>query len=144
MRHNRIEIYIHFIWSTWDRKQLILPPIERDLHRCTEAEAKEFGCEVLALDGMEDHVHVLLQMPATITVAEVAKHMKGNSWLMANERLGLDFQFRWSGAYAAFSVSRWDKAKLVSYIGNQKEHHANGTWKTALEFPPDHELIPDS
>jgi len=143
MRHNRIEIYIHFIWSTWDRKPLILPSIERDLHRCIEAEAKKFKCHVLAVNGVEDHVHTLLQMPATATVAEVVQHMKGNSSLMVNERLALDFDFRWSGAYAAFSVSRWDKANLIAYIENQKIHHQSGTTKPSLELPPEDELTPD-
>ena len=143
MRHNLIEIYIHFIWSTWDRKAIITPRIERDLHRCIEAEARHFNCGVLALNGVEDHVHALLQMPTTATVAEVVQHMKGDSALVANRLLGAEANFRWSGAYAAFSISRWDKKKIIAYIENQKQHHADGTDECALELPPDHELIPD-
>jgi putative transposase len=99
---------------------------------------------MLALNGVEDHVHALLQMPATITVAEISKHMKGNSSLMANERLDWNFQFRWSSAYAAFCMSHWNKAQLISYINNQKEHHAAGTTKISLELSLDQQLIPDS
>ena len=100
-------------------------------------------CDVLALDGTQDHVHSLLSFPATVCVSEVVKQMKGNSSLLANREFELPFDFKWSGAYAAFSVSRWDKSSLVAYIENQKQHHANGTTKTSLELPPEEELMPD-
>ncbi|BCM91479.1 hypothetical protein IAD21_03352 [Abditibacteriota bacterium] len=143
MRHSRIEIYIHFIWSTWDREPLILPGIERDLYRCIEAEAKKFKCSVLALNGVENHVHVLLQMPTTATIAEVVQAMKGGSSVLANELLGSKANFRWSSAYAAFSIARWDKKKLIGYIENQKEHHATNTDKPPLELPSD-VLVPEN
>jgi len=143
MRHNRIEIYIHLIWSPWDRQPLILPSIERRLYRCLQSEAQSLKCEVLALGGTQDHVHSLLSFPATAYVSEVVKQMKGNSSLLANKELELPFDFKWSGAYAAFSVSRWDKSNLVTYIENQKQHHANGTTTPSLELPPEEKLTPD-
>jgi len=143
MRHNRIEIYIHLIWSPWDRQPLILPSIERRLYRCLQSEAQSLKCDVLALGGTQDHVHSLLSLPATVCVSEVVKQMKGNSSLLANKEFGLPFDFKWSGAYAAFSISRWDTSNLVSYIENQKLHHESGTVKPALELPPDEELTPD-
>jgi len=143
MRHNRIEIYIHLIWSPWDRQPLILPSIERRLHRCLQSEAQSMRCDMLAVGSTQDHVHSLLSFPATECVSEVVKQMKGNSSLLANRELGLPFDFKWSGAYAAFSVSRWDKSSLVAYIENQKLHHANGTTKQGLELPLEDELTPD-
>ena len=126
MRKNKIEVYVHFVWPTWDRLPLIHPTIERRLHRFIAAVAVEMGCKVLAINGTEDHVHVLLSLRTTVTIADLAKRMKGASSLFANTELFSESQFKWSGSYGAFSVSRWDVPKIMEYIKRQKEHHATG------------------
>jgi len=118
MRHNRIEIYVHLIWSPWDRQPLILPFIERRLYLCLQSEAQSLKCDILASGGTQDHIHSLLSFPATVSISEVVKQMKGNSSMLANREFELPSDFKWSGAYAAFSVSRWDKQNLVAYIEN--------------------------
>ena len=105
-----------------------------------QAEAQSLKCDVLALNGVEDHVHSLLCLPTTVTIAEVVKQMKGVSSLFANAEFGLPFDFKWSACYAAFSISRWDKTTLIAYIENQKRHHSDGTSRLDLELPAESEL----
>ena len=126
MRRNKLVVFLHCVWATWDRLPLITPDVERRLHRNIESEARQLGCDVLALNGMPDHVHVLVKFPSTLTIAELLKQMKGVSSNFANEELFKDkpTPFKWQGGYAAFSVSRWDVDKIISYINRQKEHHA--------------------
>ena len=56
MRHNKLALYVHLVWTTWDRLPLISPEIERGLHHRLESEARRLGCKVLTLNGTEDHV----------------------------------------------------------------------------------------
>ena len=136
MRHNKTEIYLHFVWTTWDRLPLISAEVERELHRNLQSLASKKGCVVVALNGIEDHVHLLLQVPPTCcSVAELVKHLKGVSSHFVNDTLQPSSLFKWQASYSVFSVSRWDVDKVRAYVENQKEHHRRGTAKPQLEFP---------
>ncbi len=84
---------------------------------------------MLALNGVADHVHLLVMMPSTVTIAELLKQVKGVSSNFANDQLFPHRRFKWEGGYGAFSVSRWDVEKIMGYIRKQKTHHAqNELW----------------
>jgi putative transposase len=123
MRRNKLALYLHLVWTTWDRLPLITPEIERRLHRNIESEALEMGCTVLALNGISDHVHLVVSFPTTVTIANLVKQVKGVSSHFVNETLRPDDQFKWQGGYGAFTVSRWDLPKIIHYVKRQKEHH---------------------
>ena len=126
MRRNKLSLFLHVVWATWDRLPLITPDIERRLYRTIESEAQEQGCTVLALNGTENHVHLLVTIPSTITMADLLKQVKGVSSHFVNETLKPPTQFKWQGSYGAFTVSRWDVDKIKGYIKGQKEHHQTG------------------
>ena len=124
MRRNKLALYIHLVWATWDRLPLITPEMERRIHRNIESEARKQGCDVLAINGVQDHIHLPVTLPATITIANLVKQVKGVSSHFVNETLRPAAQFKSQGSYAAFSVSRWDVDKIIEYIRRQKEHHS--------------------
>ena len=124
MRRNKLALYVHLVWATWDRLPLIMPHMERRLYRCMEHEAQQAGCTVLALNGIVDHVHLVVSLPSTVTIAGLVKQVKGVSSHFANAVLSPDRQFKWQGGYGAFTISRWDVDKVVQYVKRQKEHHA--------------------
>jgi putative transposase len=124
MRRNKLALYLYLVWTTWDRFSLITPDIERRLYRNIESEARGMGCSVLALNGTSDHVHLVTSFPATVTIADVVKQVKGVSSHFVNETLQPEAQFKWQGGYGAFTVSRWDLPKIIRYVKRQKEHHA--------------------
>ncbi|MDW8101156.1 MAG: transposase [Anaerolineae bacterium] len=70
------------------------------------------GCTVLALNGMPDHVHLVVSFPSTIAIADLVKQVKGVSSHFVNETLEPEPQFKWQGSYGAFTVSRWDWKRL--------------------------------
>ena len=123
MRYDKIELYVHLVWTTWDRLPLITADIERALFRSIGEVAQNSGCKVLAINGMPDHIHVLLRIPATLPVSKLVQQLKGYSSHFANQQLQLEYKFKWSGFYGAFSVSRWDIQRIMTYINRQKEHH---------------------
>jgi putative transposase len=133
MRRNKLALYLHVVWATWDRLPLIKPEIERRLLRNIESEAQGLGCKVLAINCTDDHVHVLLAIPTTVSIADLVKQMKGVSSHFANDELELEYQFKWQGSYGAFTVSRWDVDKIKQYVKRQKEHHATGELRPEFE-----------
>ena len=139
MRRNKLAIYVHLVWATWDRLPLITPDIKRRLYRCIEGEARDKGCTVLALNGTEEHVHLVISLPTTVTIAELVKQVKGVSSHLANAGTAHRAQFKWQGYYGAFTISRWDLDRIVRYVQRQSEHHARGDlqpeWEvTFIEF----------
>jgi REP element-mobilizing transposase RayT len=123
MRRSKLVLFVHLVWATWDRLPLITPQIERRLYRCVEAEAIRQGCTVLALNGAEDHLHVLVSLPSTISIADLVKQLKGVSSRFVNEVLQPECSFKWQGSYGAFSVSAADVDRVRTYVQQQKEHH---------------------
>jgi putative transposase len=137
MKGNKLALYLHLVWATWDRLPLITPDIERRLHRCIEGEAQGQKCPVLALNGTEDHVHLVVCLPTTLPIATLAKQVKGASSHFANQALSPSSQFKWQGSYGAFTVSRWDLDRIIQYVNRQKEHHRDNNlvpdWETTWE-----------
>ncbi len=137
MRSNKLALYLHLVWATWDRQPLVTPDIERRVYRNIESEARKMGCTVLALNGMPDHAHLVVNIPTTITIASLVKQMKGVSSHFVNEILRPNEEFKWQGSYGAFTVSRWDVDKIVNYVKRQKEHHRLNEitpgWEQAFE-----------
>jgi len=137
MRRNKLALFVHLVWSTWDRLPMIDQAIERRLLREIESEAIKMRCIVLALNSMPDHVHIVLVMPSIVTIADLAKQLKGASSHFVNEVLRPEMPFKWQGSYGAFTVSRWDVDKVVAYVRNQKQHHADETllpeWEETFE-----------
>jgi REP element-mobilizing transposase RayT len=123
MRRNKLALYLHLIWATWDREPLITLEIERQIHRSIASQATNMGCSVLAINGVPDHVHLVVKIPTTITIASLVKQVKGVSSHFVNDMLKPERHFKWQGSYGAFTVSRWDLDKIINYVKHQKEHH---------------------
>jgi len=126
-------LYLHLVWSTWNRLPLISPEIEGVVFPALLAEARRLGGEVVAIGGVEDHVHVLVRVRATVSVAGVVKQLKGVSSHLVNDSPDAPDFFKWQGGYGAFTVSRWDVQRIQRYVLRQREHHRTGQLSVTLE-----------
>ena len=143
LQRSKIKIYLHLVWTTHGRAPWILPELERDLYRCIGQEAVRFGCEVLALNGMPDHVHVIVRFPATVALSKLLQAMKGTSSHFARDNFPrTDVGYGWQDNYAAFGISPSQLQKAIEYVQNQKQRHAKG--KLWNSFEQTHEEIPQS
>ncbi len=103
----------------------------------TRANPRELGATIIALGGVADHVHLLVRLPLTISVAQAVKDIKGSSGhLLARIAMERDTFFKWQGSYGAFSVSFRDLDMIVEYINHQEEHHAQRSLIPDWELPP--------
>ena len=143
MRHSKVEIYLHLVWATMKREPILTPELSRPIYRCIQAEAVEMKCVVLALNGMPDHVHLLVRVPSTVCAADLANKVKGVASRFANDQLTMPHLFRWQEGYGAFSVSRSHVNRVIAYIQNQNQHHAAGTiWPEWEETFEDSDSLP--
>ncbi len=77
MRRNKLALYVHLVWATWDRLPLITPSVEHLLHHVIGQEVVKHGCAILAINGIEDHVHLLIALPTTVVIATLVSQAKG-------------------------------------------------------------------
>jgi putative transposase len=135
MREPYTRLFVHFVWATWDRAPLITEELRPAIYACIQAECTGLKMEVIAIGGIEDHVHILARIPTTVALAEIVKQMKGSSSHLVTHRLPDPDGFKWQGAYSAFTVSEHDVPRVRDYILNQAEHHRDRSLDPCLELP---------
>ena len=122
-------ILLHIIFSTKDREPFIREDVEPDLHSIMATLFKDCDSPALIIGGTTDHIHALINMSRTVTIADMLKHVKANSSRSMKSQ-GRDFRrFRWQRGYGAFSVSESGVDSLKAYIRNQKAHHERRTFQ---------------
>ncbi|CAN5727375.1 IS200/IS605-like element ISEc46 family transposase [soil metagenome] len=130
MRQSMAEIYLHFVWATYQRMPLLGDDVERAVYACIAGECKRLRCEVLAIGGMPDHVHLAVRVPATVAPFKLMNQVKGVSSALVRKQLLSGELFGWQDGYAVFSFSRTHRERVVAYIRCQERHHATGElWK---------------
>lgn len=136
MPNTYTEMYYHFVWSTKKRQPLILPEFEVRLHDKIRRKAIDLGLHIYAVNGMEDHVHVVCDLLPRLCAEEVLNGLKGSSSHFINHIDGGCFTLYWQEGYSAHTFSKAALDNVVAYVDNQKRHHAQGTLKPDLEVRP--------
>ena len=85
--------------------------------------------KAIEIGGMEDHVHILLSLPSTLSIAKALQLIKGGSSKWVHETFPDHRMFGWQVKYGAFSVSVSQLDTIIQYIKDQKEHHRQMTFQ---------------
>lgn len=132
-RRNKIRMLTHFVWATHNRLPLITEDMERDVYRYIQQICQKRDCPVLAIGGMPDHIHLLVNLSNIMSLADLMRYVKGSSSRFITEKLKQGGWFGWQEHYAAFAVSTQNKDTVTAYIQNQKQRHAEGKLWDSLE-----------
>jgi REP element-mobilizing transposase RayT len=84
---------------------------------------QNYNHKLLAINGVKDHVHLLVGMRPTQSMADLMKHVKGDSSEWINKKRFVKGQFEWQDGYGAFSYSKDRVPYVINYIWNQEQHH---------------------
>jgi putative transposase len=142
MSHSYAQNVVHVVFSTKGRRKAIPEEFKARLWAYAAGICQNLGIFVHAVGGMEDHIHFLIQVPPSVSVAKAVLAIKSNSSRWAHEE---GHEFAWQQGYGAFSVSRSLVPSVVRYIQNQKAHHKKMSFdeeflallkKHGVEFDP--------
>ena len=131
MPQSLAQIYIHLIFSTKDRANLIPGGVQRDLHAYIAGAMNSEGCPTLIVGGMADHVHILFHLGRTTSVSDAVKIAKVESSKWMKSTHGVT-DFAWQGGYGAFSVSASGVEEVTDYVRNQERHHRAFTFQDEM------------
>ena len=113
----------HVIFSTKERAPSIQPEWKPNLLAYMGGIIRELRGKAVAIDSTDDHVHMLLWMPPTISISDALRVLKTNFSRWVNQHRGKRQTFAWQAGYGAFSVSHSNAPAVVKYIRGQENHH---------------------
>lgn len=125
--------YYHIIWATRERLPFINAEIEKHLYACIVKKAAALGTYLYAINGIEDHVHLLISIPPKLAVADVVAQLKGASAYHLNHTENLDYTFAWQRGYGVLTLGERQRPQAEAYIAGQKQHHNEQTTNPWLE-----------
>lgn len=87
MAQSLANILIHIVFSTKDRYNWIVPPIEDQLHRYLVTTCNSLSCHALEIGGTENHIHILCRLARTVTISKLVKKIKTGSskWIKTKD-----------------------------------------------------------
>jgi putative transposase len=127
--HSFNSCLMHCVWSTKNREPSLNSDLRDRLWPYLGGIARENKMKALAIGGATDHVHTLVSLPATLSVAKTLQLLKGNSSKWIHETFPKLRLFEWQEGYGAFSIGLSMIDATVSYIRSQQEHHRTRTFR---------------
>ena len=123
MAHTYTRNLVHCVFSTKGRLPLIADPPK--LWMILRKVAANANLHTLAIGGTSNHVHILVEMPSTRSIADVLRELKATSSARVRRSAS---GFAWQDGYGAISVSPSAVAAVIRYINRQEEHHSKTTF----------------
>ncbi len=123
------QLLYHIVFSTKKRKRCLTEQLRSEIFPYMAATCKNLNGFALNIGGYVDHVHLLVRIPTTISVADFVGEVKASSSRNFNQKLTTRYKFGWQDGYGAFTVSSSLKNRVSRYIENQIAHHANASFE---------------
>ncbi len=119
------QIWVHLIFSTKERRPFLQHPEFREaMFKMLAHHVKQSDCLSASVGGATDHVHLLITLSRTITLAKLVEVIKTETSRWAKTAAHGAPNFSWQAGYGAFSVSQSQTTAVDKYIRDQDQHHA--------------------
>ena len=123
MSDSYTNLLYHIVFSTKDRRPLITSKYETQLYDYVGGIVRGLGGISLALNGTEDHIHLLAKLRPDRALSDVLRDLKANATGWMHDLFPSLKNFSWQRGYGAFTVSQSNIEAVREYISRQKEHH---------------------
>ena len=123
MSHSYQHNPVHVVFSTKERRKLIPKESRKDLWAYLAGICKKQKIFLHEIGGMEDHLHMLIQIPLTLAFCDAMQELKTSS----SRWMGLTFA--WQRGFGIFGVSASNVGAVVRYIRTQEAHHRKMTFE---------------
>ena len=127
----------HIVINTKNRRMTIPEEHKRELYQYLHGIILHKQCKTLRINGIPNHIHLLVELNPTLSISELVQTLKQNSsrWLKCNTNFP-DFE-SWGKEYYAFTISKSAENSIIEYIKGQTEHHRSG----AIDFESEMKAI---
>lgn len=122
MPSTHLSLHYHVVFSTKNRERIIAAAWRDRLHAYLGGIVRNVKGIPEAIGGIDDHVHLLIGLPATVCLADVVRDVKAVSSRWVHDEIA-EKSFAWQEGYGAFTVSASQCETVREYIARQEEHH---------------------
>ena len=123
MGHSFFRLCYHIVFAPKYRRAVLRQEIEQQVWDILREVSESYGIYVHAVGGFDDHVHLVLAIPASMSVADAVRIIKSVSSRLIKERIPSLSNFSWQVGYSAFTVRYKDVGVVIRYVKNQRKHH---------------------
>ncbi len=129
MANTYSQIYIQLIFAVKGRACLIKSDWKDELYKYMTGIISNKKQKLITINGVSDHVHILLGMKPDIALSDLVRDVKSNSTEFINNKKWLKTKFHWQDGFGAFSYSRSQLNAVINYIRNQEKHHKKKSFR---------------
>jgi len=129
MANTYSQILIQAVFAVQSRDHMIKAEWKEELFKYIGGIFRKQNQKLLAVGGIEDHVHLLFGLKPNIAISDLLRDVKANSSSFINEQRFTPRKFRWQEGFGAFSYSRSQLDAVVKYVLNQEKHHAKRSFR---------------
>ncbi|MEZ4827387.1 MAG: transposase [Bacteroidia bacterium] len=115
--------WLHLIWTTPAMAPLLKEDRMEDIFALVILDCQDKGIDLVEVNGWQDHVHALIRLRRTQTIAGVINHIKGCSSRWMEQEWPEEAPFGWKKRYAGVSVGLSQVETVIQHIRSQKHIH---------------------
>jgi putative transposase len=123
------QIYIQTVFAVSSRMSLIKPAFKEAVYKYITGIVKNQGQKLIAINGMPDHIHILIGLRPAMALADLVQDIKVDSTNFVNKNRWVHGKFSWQEGYGAFSYGHSQLNTIVRYIQNQEQHHSRRSFE---------------
>ena len=127
MANTYTQIHIQAVFAVQNRECTISKRWKDELYKYITGIVQNNNHKLLAINGMPDHIHILIGLRPTQSVSDLLQDIKGSSSKWINEKKLVAGKFSWQAGFGAFSYSKSELSRVINYINNQQKHHEKKT-----------------
>jgi putative transposase len=124
------QIYIQTVFAVSNRQSLIKPRFKEELYKYITGIVKNQGQKPIAINGVADHLHMLIGLRPAKALADLIQEVKADSANFINRKTWVRGRFSWQEGYGAFSYGHSQLDTIIHYIRNQEEHHKKSSFRS--------------
>ena len=133
MANTYTQIYIHAVFAVEGRQSLIAPEHKIEIYKYMTTTIQNQKNKVMAINGMPDHVHLLIGLNPDIALSDLVRDAKAAASNLINDKRWVRGHFNWQRGYGAFSYSKSQVPRVARYIEDQERHHAKRSFRDEYE-----------
>ena len=129
MANTYTQIYIQVVFAVSARANLLLPEYKEEINRFITGIVSGQGQKLIAINGMPDHLHLLVGLRPDMALSALVREVKAGSSKFINQKRWFRGRFSWQEGFGAFSYAHSQLGAVVKYIRNQELHHSRTSFR---------------
>ena len=108
------KLYVHCIFTPKGRESMLSDSVRDNIHKYIYGVIKGKKCFPVAINGMKDHIHLLIGFNPMISISDLIRDIKRSSAMFINEQSKSYYKFKWQEGFGAFTVGFRDLDRVLN------------------------------